>query len=223
MNEKLDKDGNPIVEEVVTPVELSKEEVDKLVSDNEALNQTKEKLVDEVKDLRGKKQLSEQERDDALAKLEAKPADPEEKPDVLNQVKDLLQKDKVEAVKKNQDKAMNKILALHPEFSAANDEAGLKKSALDKKLAMFNTDSLTDEDEFLSIYENAFALIGKKEVTIEGTQEVVTFPVTPNAPNSETPTKLTPEEVDIVKTKFGGDEKRFLELKAKFPDVMKVQ
>jgi hypothetical protein len=222
-NEKIDKDGNPITEEVVTPVELSPEEIQKIVSENETLNQTKEKLVDEVKELRGKKQLSEQERDEALAKLEKKVETPEDKPDVLNQVKDLLQSEKVAAIKKNKEKAMNKFLAKHPEFSESNDEAGLKKSALDKKLAMFNTDSLTDEDEFLSIYENAFALIGKKEVMSEDTPEVVTTPITTKTPNSENTTKLSPEEIEIVKTRFGGNEKRYLELKAKYPDVVKVQ
>jgi len=45
---------------------------------------------------------------------------------------------------------MDTFIAKHPELSPANDEAGLKKAAFDRKLAIFNTSSLEDESDFLS-------------------------------------------------------------------------
>ena len=231
MKYKLDKDGNQILDEGGNPIEVVEEtltpaeELDKVKAENATLLQTKETLVTEVQDLRKKKQLTEEEKDTLTAKVAElegiqTPDEPKETPDVTKVVEALFTKNKQESVKKNMGRAMNTFIAKHPELSPANDEAGLKKAAFDRKLAIFNTSSLEDESDFLSIFEDTYKLLDNKETVVEAAPGVPNTPGSSNLPKSEGSEKLTTKELNYVNKNFKGDVKRFLELKEKYPDAV---
>ena len=224
MNKKIDEVETP--EEVVEePTMTPEEELEKVKAENATLLQTKENLVSEIKDIRSKKQLTEKEKEELASKLEelegtVDKTEPKDT-DVFKKVEELLNKKEQQSREKNRDKAMNKFLAKHPEFSASNDEAGLRKSAFEKKLSMFNTGSLEDEDDFLSIYEDAYRLLGRDEKVINDSKEVINNPLTHKEPKKDDPMKLSPMEIDYINKHMGGNEKRYKELKTKNPDAIR--
>ena len=216
----LDKDGNPIevVEDTLTP----EKELEKVKAENATLLQTKDTLVTEVQNLRSKNQLTKQEKDELLKQIEESKGEPtNEDGDVLKKVEELLNRKDIEARQKNKDKAMVQFISDHPEFSTSNDEAGLKKSAFDSKLSMFNIDGLNDVDEFISIYNSAYALLGKKEVVVDDTTEVVNNPTGKGNPKGENEDELSPEEIDSINKHLGGNKERYMELKKANPDAIK--
>ena len=225
MEQKLDKDGNPIVEVVEEPTMTPEEKIVKLEADNATLLQTKETLVTEVQDIRKKKQLTEEEKVTLTAKvaeLEAlkEPTPPGDTPDVAKVIEDLFKKKNEESIKKNMGKAMDTFITKHPELSSANDEAGLKKAAFERKLAMFNIGNLEDESDFISIFEDTYKLLDNKETPVEAAPGVTNTPGSTNLPKSEGSEKLTTKELNYVNKNFKGDVKRFLELKEKYPDAV---
>lgn len=230
MKYKLDKDGNQVLDESGNPIEVDEEtltpeqELEKVKQENATLLQTKETLVNEVKELRSKKQLTEQERDDLATKIEElkKVNVPGEKPqvDVAQTVEDALIKRDEQSRLRNKEKAMIRFISEHPELSPSNDEAGIKKSAFDNKLSIFNMNGLNDVEEFISIFSSAYALLGKAEVIVEDDQKIVTPPITPPQPGSEDPDKLQPKELEYIKNNLGGNIDRYKELKKSQPKAI---
>ena len=224
MEQKIDKDGNPIVEVVEEPLTPEKE-LEKVKAENATLLQTKETLVTEVQGLRKKGQLTEEEKETLAAKVAElegtkEPDGQKETPDVTKVVEDLFNKKNQESIKKNMVKAMNTFVAKHPELSPTNDEAGLRKAAFERKLAMFNTSNLEDESDFISIFEDTYKLLDNKEIVVEDTPRVPNTPGSGNLPKSEGSDKLTTKELNYVNTNFNGDVKRYLELKEKYPNAV---
>jgi len=223
MNKKIDEVETP--EEVIEePTVTPEEELKKVKAENATLLQTKDNLVNEIKDIRSKKQLTEQEKEELVSKLKAledaggNPGDKDV--DLLKKVEELLNKKEQQSREKNKDKAMNRFMVKHPEFSPSNDEAGLKKSAFDRKLSMFNIGNLEDEDDFLSVYEDAYRLLGHNEIDIDNSHEVINNPFSPKTPRDEDPDKLSPLEIDYIKKYMAGNEKRYRELKVKNPKAI---
>ena len=225
MNDEKDKDGNPIKKVTEEPTVTPEEELEKVKAENATLLQTKDNLVSEIKDIRSKKQLTEQEKEELASKLkelEGAGDNPEPKDtDVLKKVEEMLNRKEQQSREKNKDKAMNKFMAKHPEFSPSNDEASLKKSAFDRKLSMFNIGNLEDEDDFSSVYEDAYRLLGREESVIEDSKEVINNPHTHKEPNKDDPMKLSPMEVEYINKNMGGNEARYKELKTKNPDAIR--
>ena len=222
MNEDKDK---KVEVKPTTPKELTPEEVEKILAENEILqsnkeelNQVKEKLVNEVKELRSKKQVAEQLAEE-LKQAKEKKEPSTETPEVLDEVKKILEQNKQQAVKKQQEKAMNEFLSNHPEFSEANDVAGIRLSALQSKLERFSLSGMEDKDDFLAAFEDANALLGNVEKTKEDTNEVVTTPVGSKTPKSGDSTNLSAAEQKFVNEKFGGNVERYKELKEKYPET----
>lgn len=218
MDKKPDSIQNPEenggIEEPSVEDQLKKAQEEK-----EALLQTKDNLVSELQELRKKKQEVEKEKDE-LEK--SKTETPTEQPDVLKVVEEIFNKKEQEAREKSRIKAMNNFIAKHPELSDANDEAGLKKSAFERKLAMFNTSALEDESEFISIYETAYSLLGNKIEDEGGNANVVTPPITNIPPTTEDPNNLSDKEMNYINIHLGGDKERFMALKSKMhPDALK--
>lgn len=234
MKQKIDEQGNPVLDEKGEPVMVNEEpevtpvsteeELEKVKAENATLLQTKETLVTEIQEERKKKQTEKEEKEtlaNKVAELEGGEKDIEPKEtDVLKKVAEMLNKNKQETVSKSKDKAMEKFLAKHPELAPANDEAGLKKAAFDRKLGMFNTNTLEDESEFLSVFEDTYKLLGNTENVVDETTEIVTTPGSNKLPHSDDINKLTPKELKFVNDNFKGDVKRYLELKTKYPETI---
>lgn len=229
--QKIDKDGNPI-EEVVEDALTPEEELEKVKQERDTLLQTKDTLVKEIQEERKKKQLTEEEKKslaeekkslaDKIAELEGlNKLEDKGNVDVAKTVEQLLAQRDQKTRLKNKDKAMNAFLIKHPEFAPANDEAGLLKSALDRKIALFNTGTLEDESEFLSVYEDAYKLLGKKEKEEDDNNNVViNTPVTKKSPTSENLDKLQPKEIEYIEKHLGGNVERYNELKKNQPKAI---
>jgi len=226
MNKVIDGVVTPeevVVEPVVTPVEETPEEkLEKISEERDVLLRTKETLVGELQDLRKKKQLTEEEKEtlaQKVAELEGAGGEPKET-DVLKKVEEMLNKSKQENVTKSQEKAMNKFIAKYPALSPANDEAGLLKSAFERKLATFNMSNLEDESEFLSVFEDTYKLLGKTDAPVIDDPAVINTPGSAAAPKAEDLNKLQPKEVEYVNKHLKGDVKRYLDLKLRYPQVV---
>lgn len=220
----------PEVEPQKEVVTLNKEDYDKYVADSQA----KENLVDEIKDLREKKQLAETERDDAIKKVEdvskipaveTAEITPEKVNEMINQgIQTRLSEQETADTEHNKQEAIQRFKESHKEFHEDNDEGGLKYSSLERELKVFNTGSARSVDDFLSLMEKARTFIKKEEQPQD----------TPETPYSETPANesvvvpaqglddknLTPKELKLITNSFGGNKQKYLEQKAKRPDYV---
>lgn len=227
-NPDLKGDNNPNGNE--NTVILSKEEYNKLVLQQANLSQDKANLVSEITELRKKNQLTEQEKIDLANKVKQSESlgkdgtiQPTEVRAVAEKVvQEVFEKQKTVARKTAREQAEQKFLNEHPEFKPENDIGGLKKAALDKKLANFNLDKFNSEEEFLTVYVDANNLLGNVS-----NPNVVTPKVIPSMPShngaDQSPKKdvqLTPQEQKIVTQFLGGDVEKFIKQKEKRPDYI---
>ena len=231
--ELFNADGSPIDPEVV--VVLPKAEHTKLVEELAQKNQATANLVSEIKELREKKQLTETEKAALEAKIkdlsDLSKANPEELTPVkidalINQRLDetLSKKDKESRIE-SRNSALKKFKELNKEFSESNDVGGLKMSAFERKLSMFNMDSPKSTEDFYTVFENARLLLKKEE----GKTDTIQNPYS-HTPSNETPTikvdnlndNLTAVEQKIIDRTFGGDKKRYLEQRLKRPDYVET-
>jgi len=212
--------------EVVT---LSKEEHNKLVEENANLTQDKSNLVGEITELREKKQLTEDEKAELTTKVEeleksgdagTKVETDEVKTVAEEVVSKILSQNEAKIRKETLQKAMDKFVQENPQFSKENDEGGLKKSAFDKKLTMFNLDNLKTEDEFLIAFKDANSLLGGKPVEEQPENNIPAATDTGNAPDPIDIHELSAKEVKIVNDFMEGDKEKYIKIKAKRPDYV---
>lgn len=219
-------EGNPEDENVV----LSKAEHEELVKKLEKESQDKANLVEEIKELRKKKQITEAEAEELKKKIEESKnvntdigeLTPEKIAEIASKTtQEILNKNTEATIKSNKESALSKFKEKHKEFHNDNDEGGIKMSVLEKKLERFNTTNLKSEEDFLSIFEDAYALIGKSENSEIPENNIQTeSPSGGSAPKEFQNTNLTPKEIEIVNRTFNGDKERYLKIKAKRPDYV---
>lgn len=205
----LDNEGNPIVE---------------LTDEEKEAAKDKSQLVDELKELRLKNGLMK----DLLEKKEELPAPapaaPTEDDKIISVIKKVLDSEKASNAQANKTAAFEKFVAEHPEFNPENDSLGLKRNALEKKLAQFNVTGLTTLDEF-------YTVIGDAKRLLTGNDNQSTTPTGTQIPNSQTPTpkpnpsgkkddELTPQELKLAE-KTGRTREQMLKIKLKHPDLLR--
>lgn len=230
--DKVDANGNPIVE--AETVSLPKKDYDDMVEKLADKTQTTANLVAEIKDLREKKQLTEAEALDLKKKLEQQPVvptdgsvlTPERIIELTNSsIESALAKKDAEVAETNRANAMSAFLSKNKEFHPDNDQGGLKLSALQRKVAMFNTGSIKTEADFLTVLEDANRLLSNTSVQIvPGTDP---NPPAPNGTRSGTPAPvvdndntLSAKELNIIERSFDGDRERYIKIRAKRPDYV---
>jgi len=228
-NRQLDENGKPISEgETVT---VLKKQYDEMVEKLANESQSKVNLVNEIKELREKKQLTEAEAEDLkkqLAQRKEVPADstvltPERIAEITTDtLRTALAEKEVEVAKSNREAAMATFLSRNKEFHPDNDEGGLKKSALEKKLAQFNTMGLKTEAEFLTVFEDASRLVGiEPKSKSTGIDPNPPAPMARGAEVHEVKVEnLSTKELQIIERTFGGDKERYIKIKAKRPDYV---
>lgn len=222
------KTPNPEMEEVT----LKKSEYEDIVNKLKISEDVKSNLVSEIKELREKKQLSDTEKETLAAKLkqlETPTVNPDDiTPDKISEVisrsldERFSAREKVD-VSAKKESALKQFRNSHKEFHVQNDEAGIKFSAFEKQLSRFNLDFIKNEQDFVNAFEDAYILLNKKQ------KEVVDNPENPysatphevgSAPVVVEDSKLTPKELKIIESTFGGDKKRYLDQRAKRPDYV---
>lgn len=189
----LDEQGNPIPEEntdgqgdeTITPEEAK--------SLKDSLNNT----VEELKALRKKNsELAEELKKKSESNL------PPEETKVVEAIKRVLTEEKMANVKSMKEKTFERFIIENKEFHPDNDPTGLKREALRNKLARFNTDSVSDAEEYFDMIKEAQLLLGGND-TRSNTSTV-------NNPYSSTPqSRMTPQK--IVEDKLSSKERKLVE------------
>ena len=208
-----------------TPVEENPtkvEETSKKVEEKPSVEEINKNLISEIKEIRKERT----EAKEALKALEVKNATPEtpETPTdddlIAKKVKEILiQEGKVKAGS-NKDEAFKKFVTDNKHFSEENDPTGLKRDALEKKLARFNTEGLSTQEEFYSVIEDANNLLGgdTKSKTSEVVNPYSATPAVETTPTVVEDTELTKKENDAIQ-RLGWTKEKLLKVKDEKPEL----
>jgi hypothetical protein len=201
--------------------------VDELNQKIAQLEQDKENLVGEVKSIRKEKQDLKAQLDEVPATTEAKPVTDTTNLDaasIAQVVEDTLAKRDASRAKSNQVAALEEFVADHKEFDEGNDPTGLKRDALEKAVARFNTNGLTEKKDFMAVIKDAHRLLGGTDTSNDDSSGQVINPYSSTPKTTTTPsitdnTQLTEREQAVIKQN-GWTEERYLELKKSMPDFV---
>lgn len=117
--------------------------------------------VEELKDLRTKKQDAEAERDLVKAELARLGGNG----DVETTVKTILEAEKSKDLERVKDESLEDFRNAHKDlFAEANDAGGIKFEAFKKHLAKLNLSGLTTAKQLKEAYEDALVLMNKGKV-----------------------------------------------------------
>lgn len=174
-------------------------------------------------------QLKEERKKRRLAEVgnveeDVKDTSSDEKPDDIEvKVKEAIKKEKQEDAKKNRQKALVDFWKKHPEFDPDNDISGLRMDSLERVMKQrFNTSNSTSYDDIMTDYEDAYFYINKdkkpekKEVD---KSEIASESQVPAHEKVDSNAGLTPSEKKLA-AELGMDDKRFLEIKKKYPQIV---
>lgn len=172
----------------------------------------KSALVEELKDVRGKKQDVEGERDALKLKNNNVPLKAESS-DVEAEVKKYLEQESVKTAEEAKVSAEARFKNEHKEFDETNDPGGLKYQAFQDKLKMFNLSGLKKETEFLEVFESGLTLMKDKKDSKTRIPYSDTGTGGGSPKQTDTSSLSSPEQKLIQN--LGWDEDRFLKVKAK--------
>ncbi len=168
-------------------------------------------VVTELKEVRGKKQEVEGERDALKLKVNNVPPKAEST-DVEAEVKKFLEQESVKTTEESKVSAEQRFKNEHKEFDATNDPGGLKYAAFQEKLKMFNLTGLKKETEFLEVFENTLTLMKEKK---DSKRIPYSDAGTGGNPPKETHVSdLSSREQKMIEN-MGWTEERYLKIKAK--------
>lgn len=225
--QNLELDKEIVIDE--GKVTLSEEKFNKLVKSQADLTQTKSNLVSEIQELREKKQLTEDEKAELITKVtELEAGKSEEKietedvktvaEEVVNKI---FSKREAESREDSMRKAMESFMKSNPEFSSENDEGGLKKSAFEKKLVIFNTDNCKSQEDFLSVFNDTNRLLGGTVKSVEDVNNNIPAAIGETGKPKEVEIhELDPKELKVINRFMEGDKEKYLKIKSKRPDYV---
>lgn len=226
-------DVNPDANLETETVAVPKKQYDEMVEKIGTTSQDKANLINEIKELRESKQLSDAQAEDLRKKLENRVEAPgeilttEKVAEMAKEAaKQILSERDGEAVKQNRAEALEQFLRDNPEFQPSNDEGGIKFAALERKMARFNLSGVTSKAAYLDSLEDARKLLVGNEQTQEfgrdpnplapdGNRNAVKVPEVKDA-------QLSVKELRIIQETFGGDKARYLKIKEKRPEYVKA-
>lgn len=210
---------------------LTQEEIDNLVKEKAQLAQDKANLVNEIKGLREKNQLTEKEKADLATKVDelSKLATPGEQDDIKTVAErvtnEILSKREKEVRDSAFKTAIEEFKKSNPEYSDSNDPAGIKFSTLLGKVNTYNLDLFKTKEQFTQLFGEANMILNPKRVVEdddEGYGEGIQTPSSgAKQPKVVENTTLSPKEEKLVNGNFyKGDKEKFLKDKAKKPDFI---
>lgn len=187
---------------------------EQLAQEKERVEAERNGVVEEMKELRTKKQeLEDLIKSGAENRGAADPAQ--------------LAKEAVEAVLRERESKQiemtrvefeAKFKASNPEFQSSNDVGGLKWEAFKKVLNRFNLSGLSKESDFAEIYSDAMSILKKADNKKPDTQ-VNPYSFTPTSrgtPGQASDSDLSPAENRLLE-KTGYSKEQWLKIKAKQP------
>lgn len=211
-------------------VTLNKKEYDELLESLNKEKEDKKKVVNELIEVRDKKQLAEAEATKLKEELSKnlRPDDgvitPEKIAEITARtVQETLSKKEAEASEENRKEALRIFKSTNKEFHEDNDTGGIKFAALEKELTKFNLNGLKTKEQFINVLESAKKLLVTEKAAEEPTK--VEDP-TPSQDFSnpkaieEASKNLNSTENKLIEKFLNGDKKKYLELKLKRPEYV---
>ena len=208
-------------------IEISQDKYDEMQQEIAKSKQNVDGLVEEIKDVRAKKQLAEDEL--AKQKETTPPTTPPADAGTITE-------DQVNVIVANRLAEERKIdtetlkatkivefKAKNQEFSEDNDPGGIKFAAFERKLKTFNLDGVTTGSQMDTILNDTRKLLGGETTTVD---EETYSPISTTTPSTSSPDsegsdkKLSKLEKDMVNESFGGDAEKYLQQKAKHPEAI---
>ena len=189
----LDNDGNPI------PEANTGENGDETITPEEAKS-LKESLGNTVEELKALRKKNSDLAEELKKKTET--VVPTEETKVAEIVKKVLTEERMSNAKTNKQVAFEKFVLEHKEFHPDNDPTGLKRQALETKLADFNTSGITDMGIF---YER----IGEAHLLLTGNDNQSNTSRVNNPYSSTSQNRMTPKP--IVQDKLSPKERKLVE------------
>ena len=187
---------------------------------------TLDAVVAELKEIRKERAFYKEAFESMMKKPEETPA-PEQKPEpteVEKTVLSVLQQQEAARVKAMKQATLERFFTENKEYHPDNDPTGLKRQALVNKLAMFNTDGILTESQFLSVITDANRLAGGSGSQTKIDKDINPYSVTPTSqsPGGQ-PTKDS-DLSDVEKAmlqRTGYSVEKYRTLKEKNPDFVK--
>lgn len=172
----------------------------------------KTRVVDELKESRGK-----------LAELKEKLAGKQEAPkaeDIAAVLDAELAKRDLENAAKLKAATLDRFVKAHKDLSPDNDPTGLKLTAFKTKLSRFSTEGMTQAEQFMEVFEDAYRLLGKQDTTQQPKPKVQTSePSISEDPEEVIVTNLTSKEKKVIE-RLGWTEEKYLGMKKKMPSYV---
>ncbi len=205
-------------DELKAALAAKEEEVNNLKTALTASEQTKVNSVDEIKELRAKKQEAEAERDIAKAehdklKVNSNPGD------VEGTVRKVLDEKDSERIIREKGEALEAFKNAHKElFSSDNDPGGLKLQAFETKLSRLNLSSAKSHGDFIEMFEDALTMMNRavpnKDIQ---NNPYANIPMNQHGkPQSADTSTLSPKEKKLIE-QFNTTEEKYLKLKKSKP------
>ncbi len=193
----LDESGNPI------PADKPNEGGEEIAKEVEGLKETVTNLVEELKKERQEKGVYK----NLLDKFNEKPETPitpdadEER--IVNVIKKVLGTEKASRAETNKQVAFERFIAENKEFHPENDITGLKRRALEEKIARrFNTDGLSEVGDFEQVIREAHILLKNNDSSPESLKEVKnpysTTPISKTTPVTRDDKNLSIKEKKLI-------------------------
>jgi hypothetical protein len=203
--------------------DLTPEQIQQIIRERDEAKAAVNNTVEEIKEMRKRKQELEAEKLALEAKLKPAETTPTTStPDIDKLLEEKLNekltlKDR-EAVKLEEELAMKEFIARNPEFAPETDTSGLRLETFKKELNRFNTAGARTKEDFLSVMQDAISLMYRKE-NREYRNPYESSPSRSGGSNHVADTaSLTPRETETMK-RMGWDAKKMLEMKMKHPEL----
>lgn len=205
-------------QEEIQALEAKAAQVDVLSAELITAKENVTSTVEELKVLRTKKQELE---DIAKAALEGKGSGEDIEAKARQIVKTMLDEEKSTKIEMTRSEFEAKFKASNPEFLQANDPAGIKFEAFKKVLGRFNTNGLSSQDEFATVYGDALTLMtGIKQSTYKESSPYAFSPVSRSGIAEVVDGDLSPTEKKLIDDNSWTKE-RYLKLKNSQPQYVR--
>lgn len=214
-------------EEKKAAEELAAKEADEKSQKIEELEKINSGLVEEIKGDRKKRQGLEEDietlKTTVTQSVKAATSNPEESK-IQSVVEEVLKTNDASRAKQNKTVAFGKFIADNKEFHPDNDPTGIKKEALERKLKSFNTEGITEVEDFVKVIGDAKTLLGQDTGSKTTSDEEVKNPYSSTSKSTPSPTEaqdkdLSPKEQKLIK-QAGFTKEAYLALKAKQPSFI---
>ena len=198
-----------LTEDALKQIISERDEAKKVAAQREA---ERDGVVSEIKELRTKKAELEE-------KLKPKDGGQSVEEIVAAQLAQAEKERQLKAVEQTQVSARNKFLAEHKEFLPENDPSGVRKAALESKLARFNLAGAKTEDDALEILNDAYELLSRKENSGGSQDGVQTPPATGGSSRHVGNSSLTAKELGVIQ-RIGWTREKYIQTKLKHPELV---